>query len=177
MLLLVDIQKCIFVVLSSFIKNATYFSPNSCLTFFFRTVATLRNKKKLAAVARNTQEGNPTNGESRNTYVARIIEEYITQVSEEIEGRVTRNLSQEVNRTESSILSALSPNNTNVSFTHRYGHNREAFWKDSGSQTWKPRNQVGIVPRMILTLKWNTSSINSTPLLIQTQKRLLTMPS
>ena len=45
---------------------------------------------------------------SRNTSVPRINEEYITQVSEEIEGRVTKKLSQEYNRTESRILGALS---------------------------------------------------------------------
>ena len=37
-----------------------------------------------------------------------MAEEYITQVSEEIEGRFTRNFSQEFSRTESRILGALS---------------------------------------------------------------------
>ena len=71
-------------------------------------MATLRNKRKLAAVTRETQEEHPRNGQSRNTSVLRINEEYITQVSEEIEGRVTKKLSQEFNRTESRILGALS---------------------------------------------------------------------
>ena len=71
-------------------------------------MTTLRNKRKLAAVTRETQEENPRNGQSRNTSVPRINEEYITQVSEEIEGRVTKKLSQELNRTESRILGALS---------------------------------------------------------------------
>ena len=71
-------------------------------------MATLRNKRKLAAVTRETQEENPRNGQSRNTSVPRINEEYITQVSEEIEGRVTKKLSQEFSRTESRILGPLS---------------------------------------------------------------------
>ena len=71
-------------------------------------MATLRNKRKLAAVTRETQEENPRNGKSRNTSVPRINEEYITQVSEEIEGRVSKRLSQEFSRTESRILGALS---------------------------------------------------------------------
>ena len=71
-------------------------------------MATLRNKRKLAAVTRETQEENPRNGQSRNTFVPRINEEYITQVSEEIEGRVNKKLSQEFSRTESRILGALS---------------------------------------------------------------------
>ena len=71
-------------------------------------MATLRNKRKLAAVTRETQEENPRNGQSRNTSVPRINEEFIIQVSEEIEGRVSKKLSQEFSRTESRILGALS---------------------------------------------------------------------
>ena len=55
-------------------------------------MATLRNKRKLAAVTRKTQEENPRNGQSRNTSVPRINEECITQVFEEIEGQTTQNL-------------------------------------------------------------------------------------
>ena len=71
-------------------------------------MATLRNKRKLAAVTRETQEENPRNGQSRNTSVPSINEEYITQVSEEIEGRVSKKLSQEFSRTKSRILGALT---------------------------------------------------------------------
>ena len=71
-------------------------------------MATLRNKRKLAAVTRETEEEHPRNGQSRNTSVPRINEEYITQVFEEIEGRVTKKSSQEYSRTESRILDALS---------------------------------------------------------------------
>ena len=71
-------------------------------------MATLRNKRKLAAVTRETQEENPRNGQSRNTSVPRINEEYIAQVSEGIEGRVSEKLSQEFSRTESRILGALT---------------------------------------------------------------------
>ena len=71
-------------------------------------MAMLRNKRKLAAVTRETQEEHPTNGQSRNTSVPRINEEYITQLFEEIEGRVGKKLFQEFSRTESRILGALS---------------------------------------------------------------------
>ena len=71
-------------------------------------MATLRNKRKLAAVTRETQEEHPRNGQSRNTSVPRINEEYTTQVFEEIEGRVSKKLSQEFSRTESRISGALS---------------------------------------------------------------------
>ena len=71
-------------------------------------MATLRNKRKLAAVTRKTQEEHPRNGQSRNAPIPRINEEYITQVSEEIEGRITKKLSQEFNKIESRISDALS---------------------------------------------------------------------
>ena len=71
-------------------------------------MATLRNKRKLAAVTRETQEEHPRNGQSRNTSVPRINEEHVTQLSEQIEGRVSKKLSQEFRRTESRILGALS---------------------------------------------------------------------
>ena len=71
-------------------------------------MAMLRYKRNLAAVTRETQEEHPRNGQSRNTSVPIINEEYITQVTEEIESRVTKKLSQEFSRSESRILGALS---------------------------------------------------------------------
>ena len=71
-------------------------------------MATLRIKRKLAAVTSETQEEHPGNGQSRNTSAPRINEEYITQLSEEIEGRVSKRLSQEFTRTESRISGALA---------------------------------------------------------------------
>ena len=71
-------------------------------------MATLRKKPKLAGLTRETQEEHPKNGQSRNTSVPRINEEYLTQISEEIEGRVTKKLSQEYSRTEFCILGVLS---------------------------------------------------------------------
>ena len=45
---------------------------------------------------------------AQNSNVPRSQEDYITQVSEEIEGRVTKKLSQEFSRTENRILGALA---------------------------------------------------------------------
>ena len=70
-------------------------------------MATLRNKRKLAAMARGTQEYR-RNNQSQNSAAPGTTEDYIAQVSEEIEGRVTMKLSQEFSRTESRILGALS---------------------------------------------------------------------
>ena len=60
--------------------------------FPFKKMPTLRNKRKLAAVTRETQEELPRNGQSRNTSVLKINEEYIQQVSEDIDDRVTKKL-------------------------------------------------------------------------------------
>ena len=71
-------------------------------------MATLRNKKKLAALNKEKCEELRRSNVTQNSIVPRSQEDYITQVSEEIEGRVTKKLSQEFSRTENSILSALS---------------------------------------------------------------------
>ena len=70
-------------------------------------MATLRNKRKLAAVSKETHEY-PRNSQSQNSSAPGITGEYIAQVSEEIEGIVTKKLSQEFSRTEPRILGALS---------------------------------------------------------------------
>ena len=70
-------------------------------------MATLRNKRKLATVSRGTPE-NTTNSQSQNTLDPEMAQEYISQVSEEIEGRVTKKISKKFSRTESRILGALS---------------------------------------------------------------------
>ena len=70
-------------------------------------MAILRNKKKLAAVSRETPEST-RNSQSQNTLDPGMAQEYVYQVSEEIEGRVTKKLSKEFSRTESCILVALS---------------------------------------------------------------------
>ena len=61
-------------------------------------MATLRNKKKLAALNKENCEEHPRNNMAQNSNVPRSQEGYITQISEEIEGRVTKKLSQEFSR-------------------------------------------------------------------------------
>ena len=70
-------------------------------------MATLRNKRKLAAVSRETPEGSRCS-RGQNVLHPELTQEYIAQVSEEIEGRVTKKLSKEFRKTESRILGALS---------------------------------------------------------------------
>ena len=70
-------------------------------------MATLRKKRKLAAVSRETPEST-RNSRRQSTLDPDLTQDYISQVSEEIEVRVTKKLSKEVSRTESRILGALS---------------------------------------------------------------------
>ena len=67
-----------------------------------------RNKRKLAALIKENCEEHRRGNLARNSNVPRSQEDYITQVSEEIEGRVTKKLSQEFSRTENRILGALA---------------------------------------------------------------------
>ena len=70
-------------------------------------MATLRKKKKLTAVSRQKAE-NTRNTQSQNPLDPGMAQVYISEVSEEIEGKVTKKLSKEFSRTESRVLGALS---------------------------------------------------------------------
>ena len=67
-----------------------------------------RNKRKSAALNKENCEEHPTSNLGSNSKVPRSQEDYLTQVSEEIEGRVTKKLSKEFSRTENPILGALA---------------------------------------------------------------------
>ena len=62
----------------------------------------------MAALNKENCEEHPRSNLASNSNVPRSQEDYITQVSEEIEGRVTNRLSQEFSRTENRILGALA---------------------------------------------------------------------
>ena len=69
---------------------------------------TTRNRRKLAALNKENCEEHPRSNLAQNSSAPRSQEDYITQVSEEIEGRVTKRLSKEFSRTENRILGALA---------------------------------------------------------------------
>ena len=69
---------------------------------------TTRNKRKLAALNKENCEEHPRSNLAQNSSAPRSQEDYITQVSEEIEGGVTKRLSKEFSRTENCILGALA---------------------------------------------------------------------
>ena len=67
-----------------------------------------RNKKKLAALNKENCEEHPRSNLAQNSNVPKSPEDYKTQVSEKIEGRVTKKLSQGFSKTENRILGALA---------------------------------------------------------------------
>ena len=69
---------------------------------------TTRSKRKLAALNKENCEENPRSNLAQNSGAPRSQEDYITQVSEEIEGKFTKRLSKEFSRTENRILGALA---------------------------------------------------------------------
>ena len=69
---------------------------------------TTRNKRKLAALNKENCEEHPRSNLAQNSNAPRSLEDYITQVSEEIEGKVTKRLSKEFSRTENRILGELA---------------------------------------------------------------------
>ena len=86
-------------------SGKTFFSLHHCQLI---SLATLRNKTKLAALNKEICEENPMSNLAQNTCIAKSEEDYIIQVSMEIEGKITKKLSKEFSRTESRILDDLS---------------------------------------------------------------------
>ena len=66
-------------------------------------MATLKNKRKLAALNKENGEEHPRSNVAQNLKAPRSQKDYITQFSEEIEGRVTKKLGQEFRRTEAAF--------------------------------------------------------------------------
>ena len=69
---------------------------------------TTRNKKMFAALNKENCEEHPRSNLAQSSNAPRSHEDYITQFSEEFEGRVTKRLSKELSRTENRILGALA---------------------------------------------------------------------
>ena len=67
-----------------------------------------RNKRKMAELFEENCEEHPRSNLAQTSKVPRSQEDYITQVSEKIEGRVTKMLSQVFSRTENCILGAVA---------------------------------------------------------------------
>ena len=82
-------------------------------------------KRKLAALNKEDCEEHPRSNMARNSNVPKSRDDYITQVSEEFEGRLTKKLSEEFSETESrrtlNALSRLDDSLTNSLFQGHSG--------------------------------------------------------
>ena len=116
-------------------------------------MATLRNKRKLAAVSRETPE-NTRSGRTQNILDPELTQDYISQVSGETEGRVTKKLSKEFSRTESRILGALSKLDEFL-LNPQVRTCSVAVPGTSRSSNLKTREPMRVVPQTILDLKWS----------------------
>ena len=115
-----------------------------------------RNKRKLAATNKENCEEHPRSNLASNSIVPRSQEDYITQVSEEIEGRVTKKLSQEFRRTENRILGALARFDDCIMNPLLQGHSGitpEASRRRPGMCLVKTRERMRMTPRVTLILK------------------------
>ena len=116
-------------------------------------MATLRNKRKLAAVSRETPEITRS-GRAPNVLDPELTQDYISQVSEEIEGRVTKKLSKEFSKTESRILGALSKLDEFL-LNPQVRTCSVVAPGTSRSNNLETREPMRIVPQTILGLKWS----------------------
>ena len=132
-------------------------------------MATLRNERKLAAISRETPE-NTRNSQSQNTLDPERAQEYISQVSEEIEGRVTKRLSKEFSRTESLILGALSKLDEFL-LNLQVRTCSVAVPEHPGTATQESGNPMGIVPQTISVPKWWSLLITLVFLIAQGRKQ------
>ena len=110
-------------------------------------MATLRNKRKLAALNKDKWEELPRRNLAQISDVPRSQKNYITQVSEEIEVRIIKKLSQEFSGTENRIVGALTPLDDflmNPLIQGRSGDVPERIWR-------KPGNELGRLP------EWSSS--------------------
>ena len=111
-------------------------------------MTTLRYQRKFAAINSNNCAEHPRNNQARDTNVPRNQENYITQVSEEIERRVTKKLSQECSRKESRIFGALSKLDE-ILLNPQAGVDSRLV-EEASQNSKETRKQMRIVPRMTL---------------------------
>ena len=117
---------------------------------------TTRNKRKLSELNKKNCEENPRNSMAQNSGAPRSQQDYITKVSEEIEGRVTKRLSKEFSRTENRIFGALARLDDflmNPLLPGHSGATSEPLRSPPGTQHIITRERMRTVPRMILILK------------------------
>ena len=116
-----------------------------------------QNKRILAAFNKENCEEHPRSNLAQNSNVPRSQEDYITQVSEEIEGRVTKKLSQEFSRTENGILGALARLDSFLMNPLIQG-TPEPPRRHIGTHSVRARERMRTTPKVIFILKRASSA-------------------
>ena len=114
---------------------------------------TLRNKRRLSALNKENCEELPRRYLAQNSNVPRSQKDYIDQVSEEIEGRVTKKLSQVFSTTENRILGAASRLDDFLMNPLIQGHSGTALERSPGTHMAQTRERMRMTPRVIIILK------------------------
>ena len=117
----------------------------------------MRNKRELAAATRELQEEHPRNGQSRNTSVPGINEEYIKQVLWRLKAESLKNCTRS-SAGENPAFWVLCLFYPNFSWSHRYGRSPEPFREHSETQMWKTRERMRSTRRVFLILKQASSA-------------------
>ena len=118
---------------------------------------TIRNKKKMGALNKENCEEHPRSNLAQNSSAPRSQQNYITQVSEEIEGRVTKKLSKGFSRTENRNLGALARLDDFLMNPLLPGHSGTTP-EPTRNALKKAGERMKTNPRMILILKRVTST-------------------
>ena len=131
-------------------------------SLLFTWKMTTRNKRKLAALNKENCEEHPRSNLAQNSNAPRSQEDYITQVFEEIEGRVTKRLSKEFSRTENRILGALARLDDFLMNLLLQGHSGTTPEpsRNALSTSVQARERMRTTPRMILILKRASSTVS-----------------
>ena len=132
----------------------------------------VKKQAKIGSCSMGSKK-HPSNIHSENTSFPGITEEYITQVSEELEGRVTEKHFLRNSTGQSPSSWDLCTNSTNSSWTHIYGHSAESFRDHSGTTTWKTRNRLRTVPKLIAILELSPPSVSCAIYLTWNRRRPL----
>ena len=136
-------------------------------------MATLRNNRNLAAVSRETTEIS-RGSRAQNVLDPELTQDYIYQVSEEIEKRVTKKFSKEFSKTESRILGALSKLDE-LLLNPQVRTCSVAVPGTSRNKNSKTGRLLGIVPETILAPKRGSFLITLVNSSAQRQKTTLTV--
>ena len=137
---------------------------------------TTRNKKKLAALNKENCEEPPRSHLAQNSSAPRTQEDYITRVSEKIEGRVTKKLSKEFSRTENRILGALARLDDFL-MNPLLPDTPEPLRSPHGTHYIITKERMRTAPRMILILKRVSSTACRHKMLAQKMITTLTKAS